>query len=69
MRRDLAGVRAAAGSAGPSGGPGCDRLTEERRVRRGGLLRASPAYLCTAGVGYDDSTGLGTPNGLAAFTG
>ena len=24
-------------------------------------------YLCTAGVGYDGPTGLGTPNGSAAF--
>jgi N-acetylneuraminic acid mutarotase len=29
----------------------------------------SPAYLCTAGTGYDGPTGLGTPNGVAAFTG
>lgn len=28
----------------------------------------SPAYLCTAGPGYDGPTGLGTPNGVAAFT-
>lgn len=28
----------------------------------------TPAYLCTAGAGYDGPTGLGTPNGLAAFT-
>jgi Ricin-type beta-trefoil lectin domain/Putative Ig domain len=27
----------------------------------------SPAYLCTAGVGYDGPTGLGTPDGTAAF--
>lgn len=27
----------------------------------------SPGYLCTAGVGYDGPTGLGTPNGLSAF--
>jgi hypothetical protein len=26
-------------------------------------------YLCTAGPGYDGPTGLGTPNGLAAFSG
>jgi hypothetical protein len=25
------------------------------------------SYLCTAGVGYDGPTGLGTPNGTAAF--
>jgi Ricin-type beta-trefoil lectin domain len=29
----------------------------------------SPAYLCTAGSGYDGPTGLGTPNGLGAFNG
>jgi subtilase family serine protease len=27
----------------------------------------SPAYLCTAGVGYDGPTGWGTPNGIGAF--
>jgi subtilase family serine protease len=27
----------------------------------------SPAYLCTAGPGYDGPTGLGTPNGTGAF--
>ena len=27
----------------------------------------SPAYLCTAGPGYDGPTGLGTPDGIAAF--
>jgi N-acetylneuraminic acid mutarotase len=29
----------------------------------------TPAYLCTAGPGYDGPTGLGTPEGTAAFTG
>jgi subtilase family serine protease len=28
----------------------------------------SPAYLCTAGVGYDGPTGVGTPNGISAFS-
>ena len=28
----------------------------------------APTYLCTADVGFDGPTGLGTPNGLAAFT-
>ena len=28
----------------------------------------SPAYLCTGQTGYDGPTGLGTPNGTAAFT-
>ena len=27
----------------------------------------SPAYLCKGGAGYDGPTGLGTPNGVAAF--
>jgi subtilase family serine protease len=27
----------------------------------------SPAYLCTAGAGFDGPTGLGTPNGTGAF--
>ena len=27
-----------------------------------------PSYLCTAGPGYDGPSGLGTPNGIAAFT-
>jgi hypothetical protein len=27
------------------------------------------SYLCTAGPGYDGPTGLGTPNGLGAFSG
>ena len=29
----------------------------------------TPAYLCTAGPGYDGPTGLGTPDGVAAFSG
>ncbi|HEY1919859.1 MAG TPA: carboxypeptidase regulatory-like domain-containing protein [Streptosporangiaceae bacterium] len=29
----------------------------------------TPAYLCTAGSGYDGPTGLGTPDGVAAFSG
>jgi subtilase family serine protease len=28
----------------------------------------SPAYLCTAGVGYDGPTGWGTPDGVTAFS-
>jgi hypothetical protein len=28
----------------------------------------TPAYLCTAGPGYDGPTGMGTPNGTGAFT-
>jgi hypothetical protein len=36
-------------------------------VTTGHTASCSPAYLCTAEVGYDGPTGLGTPNGVAAF--
>ena len=36
-------------------------------VTSGSNGSCSPSYLCKAGVGYDGPTGLGTPNGLAAF--
>nr|WP_236045907.1 S53 family peptidase [Streptacidiphilus fuscans] len=38
-------------------------------VTSGSTATCSPSYLCTAGPGYDGPTGLGTPNGLTAFTG
>ncbi|HEY2579534.1 MAG TPA: carboxypeptidase regulatory-like domain-containing protein [Streptosporangiaceae bacterium] len=37
-------------------------------VTSGSNGSCSPAYLCTAGPGYDGPTGLGTPDGVAAFT-
>jgi subtilase family serine protease len=36
-------------------------------VTSGSNGTCSPAYLCTAGAGYDGPTGLGTPNGTTAF--
>jgi subtilase family serine protease len=36
-------------------------------VTSGSNGTCSPAYLCTAGNGYDGPTGLGTPNGAASF--
>lgn len=36
-------------------------------VTTGSTASCSPAYLCTGTVGYDGPTGLGTPNGAAAF--
>jgi len=36
-------------------------------VTSGNNGSCSPPYLCTAGVGFDGPTGLGTPNGLGAF--
>lgn len=38
-------------------------------VTTGSNGTCSPLYLCTAGPGYDGPTGLGTPDGVAAFTG
>jgi len=38
-------------------------------VTTGKTTTCSPAYLCTAESGYDGPTGIGTPNGLTAFTG
>ena len=38
-------------------------------VTSGSNGTCTPAYLCTAGAGYDGPTGLGTPDGLAAFHG
>ena len=34
-------------------------------VTKGSNGTCSPAYLCTAGAGYDGPTGIGTPNGYA----
>ncbi|MFD9287584.1 carboxypeptidase regulatory-like domain-containing protein [Streptomyces sp. NPDC060030] len=36
-------------------------------VTTGSNGRCVPAYLCTAGKGFDGPTGLGTPDGLSAF--
>ncbi|MFD8483374.1 S8 family serine peptidase [Kitasatospora sp. NPDC059673] len=38
-------------------------------VVTGATATCRPAYLCTAGPGYDGPTGLGTPNGVGAFRG
>ena len=37
-------------------------------VTSGSNGTCTPAYLCTAGPGYDGPTGLGTPDGISAFT-
>jgi subtilase family serine protease len=38
-------------------------------VTSGSNGSCGPNYLCTAAAGYDGPTGLGTPNGTAAFSG
>ncbi|MGW5353488.1 carboxypeptidase regulatory-like domain-containing protein [Streptomyces sp. NPDC004031] len=67
----IAGVYAAAGT------PGADTYPNSYPYAHPGALNdvtegdngsCTPAALCTAGPGYDGPTGLGTPNGLAAFS-
>jgi N-acetylneuraminic acid mutarotase len=66
----IAGVYALAGRAGSGDIPASyayeqsDALND---VTQGANGTCSPAYLCTAGPGYDGPTGLGTPNGVTAF--
>ena len=54
-----AGISSAAGTYANSG--------DLNDVTSGSNGRCRGSYLCTAGVGYDGPTGLGTPNGIGAF--
>ena len=59
-----------------AGGPGASPAAKDLYNAPGDLYdvasgsngTCSPAYLCTAEVGYDGPTGLGTPDGVGAFT-
>ena len=51
----------------PSSYPYAD-TTALNDVTSGSNGTCTPSYLCTAGQGYDGPTGLGTPDGVAAFT-
>lgn len=71
----VAGIYALAGPAGsgtyPAAYPytsaaGLTDVTTGTDVPSGGTA-CTPAYLCTAGAGYDGPTGLGTPDGISAF--
>jgi hypothetical protein len=66
----IAGAYALAGSL-PSGGYAAAvpyaHAKQLNDVVEGSTGTCDPAYLCTAGPGYDGPTGLGTPNGVAAF--
>ncbi|MEE6264343.1 S53 family peptidase [Streptomyces diastatochromogenes] len=67
----IAGVYALAGTPGASDTPASypySHASALNDVTSGANGSCSPAYLCTAGDGYDGPTGLGTPNGTAAFT-
>ncbi|MDQ1027476.1 subtilase family serine protease [Streptomyces umbrinus] len=70
----IAGVYALAGTPSTSSYPakfpytaaGTSALND---VTSGSNGTCTTSYLCTAGSGYDGPTGLGTPEGLSAFTG
>ncbi|MFJ2581134.1 S53 family peptidase [Kitasatospora aureofaciens] len=67
----IAGVYADAGTPSASY-PSADPYAHTSAlndVTSGSNGSCSPSYLCTAGTGYDGPTGLGTPNGTAAFIG
>jgi len=65
----IASVYALAGSPGedPSSYPYADP-SALHDVTKGSNGSCGHSYLCTAGPGYDGPTGLGTPDGVAAFT-
>lgn len=66
----IAGVYAGAGSPAAGSYPNSYPYLNPSAlndVTNGSNGSCSPSYLCTAGAGYDGPTGLGTPNGLAAF--
>jgi len=68
----IAAVYADAGTPGSSTYPAGDIYSHTGSlydVTSGSTASCSPAYLCTAEVGYDGPTGWGTPNGLTAFAG
>jgi subtilase family serine protease len=64
----VAGAYALAGNAA-SAGPGYPyaHAGEFNDITSGTNGTCTPAYLCTAGPGYDGPTGLGTPNGVAGL--
>ncbi|CAM5611782.1 hypothetical protein SXANM310S_01929 [Streptomyces xanthochromogenes] len=68
----IAGVYALAGTPAANTNPASypyAHTSSLNDVTSGANGSCSPAYLCKAAAGYDGPTGLGTPNGTAAFTG
>jgi N-acetylneuraminic acid mutarotase len=66
----IAAVYALAGAAGGSANPASypyGAPSALNNVTTGNNGRCVPAYLCTAGPGYNGPTGLGTPYGVSAF--
>jgi hypothetical protein len=67
----IAGVFALGGAPAAGSHPASDIYAHTGNlfdVTTGANGSCSPAYLCTAEVGYDGPTGWGTPDGIAAFT-
>ncbi|MEV4612440.1 putative Ig domain-containing protein [Kitasatospora sp. NPDC049258] len=67
----IAAVYALAGTPGAGSNPASYPYAHTSSlydVTGGANGSCSPSYLCTAAAGYDGPTGLGTPNGTAAFT-
>ncbi|MCW7944457.1 peptidase S8 [Streptomyces hygroscopicus] len=66
----IAGVYALAGAPGANDVPASYPYAHPDKLNdvTDGTNGACGNYLCQAGKGYDGPTGLGTPNGVAAFT-
>ncbi len=67
----IASVYALAGAPASTDTPPADPYSHPSSlndVTSGSNGTCSPALLCTAATGWDGPTGLGTPNGVAAFT-
>ena len=67
----VASVYALAGTPAPTDQPGSLPYSHTANlfdVTTGNNGTCSPTLLCTAAAGWDGPTGLGTPNGTAAFT-
>lgn len=68
----IASVYALAGTPAAGSDPARDPYIDPSAlndVTSGSNGTCTPAYLCTAGPGYDGPTGLGSPDGTAAFSG
>jgi subtilase family serine protease len=68
----IAAVYALAGAPGSSDNPAqypYQHASSLYDVTSGSTSNCTPSFLCTAETGYDGPTGLGTPDGTAAFAG
>jgi hypothetical protein len=63
----IAGVYALAGNTVDAGSYPYSHASSLNDVTLGTNGACSGSYMCTAGVGYDGPTGLGTPNGTSGF--